>query len=163
MAKLVVTRAMLEGLVGSYAYMHDEISGHCALYNARKERKACYEDVSWNARFCKAKPWRSRFKIRLNRAAAGLPAVSPPLPLVSSVLPNLRTHPCRPLAVSPPFAMSVKVRRGRREGDGTENVMTDRPSHARWFCPLGPLTSLTSVPLFCTSEDINGRGGGGGL
>ena len=30
---------------------------------------------------------------------------------------------------------SVKVRRGRREGDGTENVMTERPSHARWFCP----------------------------
>ena len=30
---------------------------------------------------------------------------------------------------------SVKVRRGRREGDGTENVMTERPSHAQWFFP----------------------------
>ena len=30
---------------------------------------------------------------------------------------------------------SVKVRRGRREGDGTENIMTERPSHAHWFCP----------------------------
>ena len=30
---------------------------------------------------------------------------------------------------------SVKVRRGRREGDGTKNVMTERPSHARRFCP----------------------------
>ena len=29
---------------------------------------------------------------------------------------------------------SVKVRRGRRGGDGTENVMTERPSHAHWFC-----------------------------
>ena len=26
---------------------------------------------------------------------------------------------------------SVKVRKGRREGDGTENVMTERPFHAR--------------------------------
>ena len=33
------------------------------------------------------------------------------------------------------FAFSVNVRRGRQEGDGTENVMTERPSHARWFCP----------------------------
>ena len=40
-------------------------------------------------------------------------------------------------APSGPFYLlkSVKVRRGRREGDGTENVMTERPSHARWFCP----------------------------
>ena len=30
---------------------------------------------------------------------------------------------------------SVKVRRGRRQGDGTESVMTERPSHAHWFCP----------------------------
>ena len=29
---------------------------------------------------------------------------------------------------------SVKVRRGRREGDGTENVTTERPS-SYWFCP----------------------------
>ena len=57
------------------------------------------------------------------------------------------------------LSQSVKVRRGRREGDGTENVMTERPSRARWFV-LRALTSLTSFPLFCTSEDINGRGGG---
>ena len=35
----------------------------------------------------------------------------------------------------PQKRLSVKVRRGRREGDGTENVMTERPSHARWFFP----------------------------
>ena len=34
---------------------------------------------------------------------------------------------------------SVKVRGGRREGDGTENVMTERPSYAHWFCPQGPV------------------------
>ena len=33
---------------------------------------------------------------------------------------------------------SVKVRRGRREGDGTENVMTERPSRARWFVLRAP-------------------------
>ena len=27
------------------------------------------------------------------------------------------------------------ARRGRREGDGTENVMTKRPSYVHWFCP----------------------------
>ena len=28
-----------------------------------------------------------------------------------------------------------KVRRGHREGDRTENIMTERPSRAHWFCP----------------------------
>ena len=39
------------------------------------------------------------------------------------------------------WPFSVKVRRGRQEGDGTENVMTERPSHAHWFCPWGPWPS----------------------
>ena len=57
----------------------------------------------------------------------------------------------------------VKVTRGRREGDGTEKIH-DRASLSRPLVLfLGPLTSLTSFPLFCTSEDINGRGWGGPL
>ena len=43
--------------------------------------------------------------------------------------------PPDPESPKPPEHQSVKVRRGRREGDGTQNVMTERPSHARWFCP----------------------------
>ena len=55
----------------------------------------------------------------------------------------------------------MKVRRGHREGDGTEECH-DRASLSRpLVLSLGPLTSLTSFPLFCSSEDISGRGRGG--
>ena len=56
---------------------------------------------------------------------------------------------------------SVKVRRGRREGDGTENVMTERPSHAHWFVLRAHDLPNQFLPLFFASEDIHGRGGGG--
>ena len=39
------------------------------------------------------------------------------------------------LTVRLPEFFRMKVRRGRREGDGTDNVMTERPSHAHWVCP----------------------------
>ena len=49
-------------------------------------------------------------------------------------------------------------------GRGRDRKCHDRASLSR---PLvfffGPLTSLASSPLFCTSEDIHGRGGGGPL
>ena len=50
-------------------------------------------------------------------------------------------------------------------GRGQDRKCHDRASLSRpLVLSLGPLTSLTSFPLFCTSEDINGRGrrGGGG-
>ena len=60
--------------------------------------------------------------------------------------------------------------RNSQEGQkGTPGRGRDRKCHDRaslshpLVLPLGPLTSLTSFPLFCTSEDINGRGGGGAL
>ena len=48
-------------------------------------------------------------------------------------------------------------------GRGQDRKCHDRASLSRpLVLSLGPLASLTSFPLFCTSEDINGRGGGGG-
>ena len=48
-------------------------------------------------------------------------------------------------------------------GRGRDRKCHDRASLSRpLVLSLGRLTSLTSFPLFCTSEDINGRGGGGG-
>ena len=49
-------------------------------------------------------------------------------------------------------------------GRGRDRKCHDRASRSRpLVLPLGPLTSLTISPLFCTSEDVDGRGGGGGL
>ena len=49
-------------------------------------------------------------------------------------------------------------------GRGRERKCHDRASLSRPLVfSLGPLTSLASSPLSCTSEDINGRGGGGPL
>ena len=49
-------------------------------------------------------------------------------------------------------------------GRGRDRKCHDRASLSRpLVLSLGPLTSLTSFPLFCTSEDINGRGRGGPL
>ena len=53
---------------------------------------------------------------------------------------------------------------GQKEtpGRGRDRKCHERASLSRpLVLSLGPLTSLTSFPLFCTSEDINGRGGGG--
>ena len=57
---------------------------------------------------------------------------------------------------------SVKVRRGRREGDGTEMSWQSVPLTPIGFVLRAPHL-LTSFLLFCTSEDIRGRAGGGGL
>ena len=47
---------------------------------------------------------------------------------------------------------------------GRDRKCPDRASLSRpLVLSLGPLTSLASFPLFCTSENINGRGGGGPL
>ena len=47
-------------------------------------------------------------------------------------------------------------------GRGRDRKCHDRASLSRpLVLSLGPLTSLTSFPLFCTSEDINGRCQGG--
>ena len=49
-------------------------------------------------------------------------------------------------------------------GRGRDRKCHDRASLSRpLVLSLGPLASLTSFPLFCTSEDINGRGCGGPL
>ena len=48
-------------------------------------------------------------------------------------------------------------------GRGRDRKCHDRASLSRpLVLSLEPLTSLTSFPLFCTSEDIHGRGRGGG-
>ena len=70
MAKLVVTGAMLEGLAVDMRICMTLLL-IAPFDNARKERKACYEDVSFNAHVWKAKLWRNRFKIHLNHAGAG--------------------------------------------------------------------------------------------
>ena len=53
----------------------------------------------------------------------------------------------------------MKVRRGRRDRKCHDRASLSHPL----VLSLGPLTSLTSFPLFCISENINGRGRGGPL
>ena len=43
--------------------------------------------------------------------------------------------PSRPLLKDLQGGLGEGLERGRQEGDGTENVMTERPSHAHWFRP----------------------------
>ena len=54
------------------------------------------------------------------------------------------------------------VGEGQKGTPGRDRKCHDRASLSRpLVLSLGPLTSLTSFPLFCTSEDMNGRGGRG--
>ena len=69
---------------------------------------------------------------------------------------ELQTHPNLHSPV-----LSIGEGQKGTPGRGRDRKCHDRESLSRpLVLSLGFLTSLTSLPLFCTSEDINGRGGG---